>query len=209
MNTYETKTVEQNGVTYRVDWYYDNDADPPWEECDGHGFVSECTTRDKKPGERVLCHDRGFKRYYDVAASQELALKEGWGVDDPKNKTKKQIAAEAVERDYQYLRAWCDDKWFYCGIVVTEQRIDADGYIYDGFIDSLWGIESDSEWYHESVIRDLIDEIVAQHNNQDDNRRARMPPLPHKLRENVRRTPTRKTFSITPTIIRLSDYETP
>lgn len=165
MNTYETKTVEQNGVTYRVDWYYDNDADPPWEECDGHGFVSEWTTRDKKPGERVLCQDRGPKRYYNIQASQELALKEGWGVADPKGKTKKQTAAEAVERDYQYLRAWCDDKWFYCGIVVTEQRIDADGYIYDGFDASMWRIESDSEWYHESVIRDLIDEIVAQHNN--------------------------------------------
>ena len=160
MEPYKIDVLIQDGVTYRVDYFRDIDCDFPWKESDCHGIVSEHTRRSKKPGEKVLFSKSGDYRYYDLQASQAKALAEGWGINqDTKGFTKKQIAALAVEQDFQRLYAWCNDKWFWAGIVITEVLDEV-----DGLSASLWGLESDCI-DTASIYPDLIGEIVYQRNN--------------------------------------------
>src|SRR5690606_5719725 len=70
--------ITLNGLTFSVSLEYDYVHRAPWEECDGHGPVSDWTSRDKLPGERVLRHDRGSYRYYDVAEATRIAKRDGW-----------------------------------------------------------------------------------------------------------------------------------
>lgn len=58
---------------------HDEDSGPPWELSDGHGPVSDWTTRNKSPGELVLHEDRGRYRYYDFAEAVAIAKRDGWG----------------------------------------------------------------------------------------------------------------------------------
>jgi hypothetical protein len=154
---YDTETREHHGASYLIEWAADHHHGLPWEESDCHGEVSEWTRRDKKPGERILNTDRhGFKRFYDVQASMQKA-RTVWGFTNGKE------AAEAVEKDFEYLRAWCEDRWFYCGIIVT--LLDEDGDKTDVQA-SLWGIESDAKGYHASVIMDLIGDCEADRDRQ-------------------------------------------
>jgi hypothetical protein len=76
-------------------------------------------------------------------------------------------AAEAVRRDFEYLRRWCADQWHYCGIIVTRVCVCCGGK--GEFSHSLWGIEDDgwdSVEYHATVIQDLIGNIEYQMNNR-------------------------------------------
>ena len=72
-------TIEIDGRTFNVTIEPDSSHGAPWEEEDGHGPVSEWTRRDKRPGERVLCEDRGSRRYYDFAEACRIARRDGWG----------------------------------------------------------------------------------------------------------------------------------
>lgn len=148
LDAYKTDTLTQHGKTYRVDYVYDHDTGAPWENSDCHGPVSEWTTRTKKPGERILNSSGQSKRYYDVQQATLDAVTV-WGCSHGEN------AAEAVEKDFRYLSAWCNDEWHYCGIVVT---LLGDGGEETDTSASLWGIESDADGYHASVIQDLIGE---------------------------------------------------
>lgn len=67
------------GQSFRVTVEHDADHDAPWDNEDGHGPVSEWTTRDKAPGELVLCEDGRSKRYYDFAEACRIARRDGWG----------------------------------------------------------------------------------------------------------------------------------
>lgn len=125
------------------------DMDAPWDNSDGHGVVSDWTSRDKNPGERVLCSDRHSKRFYDVQASTAIAKRDEWDAA-PYGGTKGEKAARAVEADYEYLRQWCNDEWFYVGVVVT----DSDG----NHLASLWGIESNSGDHINGIAAELFDE---------------------------------------------------
>jgi hypothetical protein len=163
-DAYKTDTVETHGKTYRVRWVYDHDQGAPWEECDGHGIVTEWERRPKKPGEMILNEDRGSKRFYDFQASVKRAKAEGWNISPYDWPTKGAQAHAAVMADYEYLRRWCNDQWHYCGIVVT--LLDDDGEETD-ISASLWGIEDDgycSDGYHETVIRDLIGDCEYEEN---------------------------------------------
>ena len=160
MEPYKVDVLIQDGVTYRVDYFQDTDFGFPWKESDEHGIVSVSTRRSKKPGEKVLFSESGHYGYYDLQASQAKALEEGWGINqDTKGFTKKQIAALAVEQDFQRLYAWCNDKWFWTGIVITEVLDEVDELSAD-----LWGLESDCI-DTASIYPDLIGEIVFQRNN--------------------------------------------
>ena len=70
---YDNDEFERGGRTFTFRTEYDDSREAPWEEEDGHGVVSEWTTRDKAPGERVLIADRSRKRYYDIAATMRIA----------------------------------------------------------------------------------------------------------------------------------------
>lgn len=192
----ETK-VGKLTVKARIE--YDEDMGPPWKEHDGHGPVSEWTSRSKRPGERVLCEDRGSKRYYDWQAAIQQAKDDGWGFLPHKLEIEKdgdsypcggratagpftaydaedfnkaihdvykqhqatmtagQYAEKAVERDFQYLQDWCNDKWHWVGVVLA---------VYKGGIEladhaaSLWGIDAgDNE---DDYLTDVADELLPE-----------------------------------------------
>lgn len=71
---------------FRIDVHDDQDMGAPWENADGHGPVSDWTTRDKRPGEWVLSSDRGSKRYYDAQEANRIAERDGWGLSEVKQK---------------------------------------------------------------------------------------------------------------------------
>jgi hypothetical protein len=156
-------TFEMEGLNFRVTIERDDDMGAPWDNSDGHGPVSGWTTRPARPGERVLCVDRNSKRYYDVSAAMELAKRDGWDsapYGEP-GETEGQRAARAVTSDFEYLRRWCADLWFY--VCVGVQVVDADGNevshphaATNGF---LCGVESDSGEYIGEVVNQLADEV--------------------------------------------------
>lgn len=75
----ETFEFEHNGVAYVATIVHSDMHGAPWEEEDGHGDVSEWTTRDKLPGELVLSEDGRSKRFYDFAGACKIARRDGWG----------------------------------------------------------------------------------------------------------------------------------
>lgn len=156
---YETRDIEQNGTTYRVEFIADYDTGAPWEEHDGHGIVSDWENRDKKPGEVVIASDRGAKRFYDIAATTRIAKRDKWGVSDADTSkiTPAQITALAVRRDMERMRDWCNDVWHWCGVSVFP--LTEDGYELRSKTESLWGIESDAGEYFDEVISELIAQI--------------------------------------------------
>ena len=132
-----TDSCDEVKASYRGLWIKitlnrDDDMGPPWEEHDGHGPVSEWTSRDKRPGERVLSShwhgDNPSRRYYDVEEATEIAKRDGWGihpdsVDDYDSLTRGQIVAKAVENDFKFLKGWCNDEWYWIwyGLVVEDE----------------------------------------------------------------------------------------
>jgi len=146
------KTEEYKGHTITLEWEHDQDTESPWEHEDGHGPVTDWVTRDKRAGERVLVSDRRSRRYYDFAEAVKIAKRDGWGLHAKhitelaaklgRKPTKKEIIAESVERDFEYLRRWCNDDWYWCGYIVKIQGTN--------YHESLWGIDSDSQSDFES-----------------------------------------------------------
>jgi hypothetical protein len=142
-------TFTRHGFEFTVTHPCDDSGDAPWERCDGHGPVSDWTRRDKRPGERILCEDRGSHRFYDWQAACKLARTEGWNAKpyDAPNQIER-----AVRADFDRLRDWCNDRWQYLGVVVTLKGTEHE--------DSLWGVESDAYDYLAETAHDLADEIL-------------------------------------------------
>lgn len=152
-------TIDVNGFTLKARVERDEEMGPPWIEHDGHGIVSDWTTRDKKPGERILNSDGHgrSRRYYDVQASMDKAEQEGWDAPPYGQGTKRQQAARAVESDFKNLKAWCDDEWYWVGVVIDVRK---NGVPIADCAASLWGIGSDGEDYLTEVANDLIEEAL-------------------------------------------------
>lgn len=149
-----------DGFTVRATIHNDDSGIIPWEEYDGHGIVSEWTTRAKRPGERVLVADRHSRRYYDIQESMTIARRDGWSDGNPVDgEPAGARAAKAVEADFQRLRAWCNNEWCYVGIVLSIYRGDV---CLDDHAASLWCIESDAGEYLVSVANELLDEAVER-----------------------------------------------
>lgn len=160
MHAYETDTREIGGQSFMVEWFADEHMGPPWEEHDGHGPVSDWTTRDKRPGELVLNGDRhGWRRFYDFAEAVRIARRDGWNCAPYTHASKGAQAAAAARADFEYLRRWCDDQWHWCGIRVT--LLDEEG-IPSGISSDLWGLESEPSDYHDTVIDELASECLRQ-----------------------------------------------
>ena len=158
-DAYRTETRESGTMSFRIEWVYDHDCDPPWDREDGHGPVSDWEHRSKRPGEMILNSNRGSHRFYDFAEAVKLARKDGWNTAPYDWPSKGAQAHAAALADFDYLRRFCNDQWHYCGIVVT--LLDADGKP-DSVDASLWGIESEGDDYHEEVIEELIAECLSQ-----------------------------------------------
>lgn len=150
------KTLELHGLTFRVTTEQDTDRGAPWEECDGHGPVSDWTSRDKLPGELVLNSDGRQRRYYDFAEACRIARRDGWDAPPYGTGTARQRAARAARADFEHLRAWCSDEWAYMGVIVD--LLDDEGDVIDS--DSLWGIDGD-DVYLDEVARDMAEGLAA------------------------------------------------
>ena len=160
-NPYETEEITQHGHNYRIEYFYDPTYGTPWHNEDGHGPVSDWTTREKRPGERVLNELRGQRRYYDFEAAVKKAKEERWGNADF-DKTPEQIAVEATEQDFELLKEWCAAKWQYIGIRVTRLcECCGNGSAAES---SLWGIRS-CDLDYETILQDLIGECDFEANN--------------------------------------------
>lgn len=158
---------------------YDSDHRAPWEENDGHGVVTDWIV-DPEDGEYadrtkfwVLNESgHGGARLYDVVASLEKATREQWGLSpeelaklrtaaarqhasDGREPAREEITRRAVQRDYEYLRGWCQDDWHYIGVVVRLDGTDIEA--------SLWGIESNAEAYINEVAQELAGNIIDEH----------------------------------------------
>ncbi len=145
-------------ISARVTVERDDCHGAPWKENDGHGPVSEWTTRDKRPGERVLSMDRHSKRFYDFAAAVEIAKRDRWDAPPYKTGTKGEQAVRAVESDFQFLKSWCADEWFYA--VVSVSLLDVDGE--EIAADWLRGVEGKGDYWRECAA-DMLNELIAQH----------------------------------------------
>lgn len=169
------------GWTAEIRVEHDDDTGPPWEEQDGHGPVSDWRPwRDfgggydqKRAGERVLVRDRSSARYYDFAEAVRIAKRDGWGPvccavcgayeDWPgghgahgfRPESKGRTAARAAEADFEYLRAWCNDKWEWLIVSVTVR--DAEGE--EAGRASCGGVESTGDYWKQVAV-ELIEEAA-------------------------------------------------
>jgi hypothetical protein len=134
----DSVSLDVDGFTVTATVHHDSDAGAPWDSCEGHGPVSDWTRRDKRPGERVLSSDHGSHRFYDVAEAMRIAKRDSWWGVIP-YRTPGIAAAAAVESDFAVLKAWCDDEWAYCGIVLTVEREGVE--LVGEFDHALWGVE--------------------------------------------------------------------
>lgn len=159
MNTI-TRKVGDTVFTFTIKFEEDSDHGAPWDEMDGHGPVSEWTRRDKRAGELLLQAQHGDKRYFDFAAACKLALAEGWDAQ-PYNtgaETKRQQAAKAARANFDMLRGWCANEWYYQGVIVV--LLDEEGDETD-VTSSLWGVDNFDPNYPGTVAVDLVDELMA------------------------------------------------
>lgn len=163
---HDNDTFEHRGYTFQVRFERDDYMGEPWKEHDGHGVVTDWTSRDKAPYERILVSDRygRSRHYYDVQASTALAKKDGWGclhsrfmdgVFHSGHKTKGEALACAVDSDFENLRAWCADEWEWTTVVVTLDGEDEGA--------SLGGIDGYRDGkYCTEVAYELADEILSR-----------------------------------------------
>lgn len=173
-------TFEYRGYTFKVTIDRDDCMGAPWDEHDGHGTVSKWKTShkigaDKAPGERVLCTDRHSYRLYDFAGAVALAKKDGWGckhsysynlgarVFVSGHRTAGELAHCAAECDFDRLRRWCADDWFWCTLTVRLIEFDDDDQeVETDELESLGGIESDAGAYLTDTAHELADEIISR-----------------------------------------------
>lgn len=155
------KVIDGRTYTFSVKTQADDAGfGAPWENQDGHGPVSEWTTRGKRAGEWTLVQDRSSRRFYDFAEACKIALRDGWDHLESKpegEETPAQRASRAAKASFEYLKGWIEGDWWYVGVIVT--LLDADGEETE-YSESLWGIESSSDDYILKVANDLSDEII-------------------------------------------------
>jgi hypothetical protein len=152
-------TCEVEGYELTATLHEDNDSGAPWEKEDGHGPVSEWTSRAKEPGERVLCEDSGGFRYYDVQEATRLAKRDGWDTPPYKQGTPGERAARAVEADFRALRGWCRDEWGYCSVVLT---ISEDGDEIDDHAASVVGVDVNHPNGDNGYLTEVANELLSQ-----------------------------------------------
>ncbi len=166
-----------NGLTVTATVRHDDSPGTPWENCDGHGPVSEWTRREAEEGEVILAQDHGSYRYYDMAEAIKLAKADRWGYTNdegvtvhsgnPCGLTADEIATNAAQSDFENLKAWCEDRWFYVGVVLEVSR---NGIVLSDST-SLWGIEAnypgkDKNAYLTEVANELLPEALEDAQKQ-------------------------------------------
>lgn len=157
-------TLEIDGMTARVSYFYDSDSDAPWDNCDGHGPVRKSRHRhsygnsDKRPGERPMnrASSNEYQFYYDWQAAMKIAEKDGWNAEPYEAPGR---ALRAVESDFKFLKAWVNDEWQYVGVKV--EMLDEDGELTHDF-ETMWGVETWKD-YHEECAKEMAEALVKSH----------------------------------------------
>lgn len=70
-----------------------------------------------------------------------------------------QYAAHAAERDYQAMRAWCRDEWWWGGVVLSVEKA---GVVLDDHAASLWGIECNYPESDNSYLTEVANELLPE-----------------------------------------------
>ncbi len=157
--SYSGDSVAIGELRVTVECEHDQDMSPPWEECDGHGPVSEWRSRDsKRPGERVLHSDGRSVRFYDWQAAIAEAKRDGWDAAPYKTGTKGEQAERAVAADFKYLQDWCEDRWEY--VIVTVKLVGADDR--EIASDCLGGVESLGDYWKEQAA-EMANTLIEAH----------------------------------------------
>jgi len=171
MYIYQTEEyISKSGNKFKVELSYDECCGEPWEENDGHGSVSEWTNRSKKSGELILCQDRDMKRYYDFKGAVATARVDGWGAII-EGDTPGQRAYKAAMRDYNYLRDYCRQEWWYSTVRVVLLN-EADEEI-EGREEYLGGVEcgyGKYDNYYMDIVQSLAGEIEYAINVENEQR---------------------------------------
>jgi hypothetical protein len=157
MRLYDGSIIEVQGMNFKVSLTHDSDAGPPWEECDGHGPVSDWERRDKAPGEMILWEDRGSRRFYDFQEAVKQAKREGWNTAPYTFRTRGEQAHMSALADFEYLRRWCADQWEYVVLCVSLLD-DSDEEM--GESEYLGGVEYDPS--DTSYVQEWAEELAGQ-----------------------------------------------
>lgn len=99
------ETIRLGAWKATVTLEHDHDHGAPWDEEDGHGPVSDWTSRSKRPGELVLNEDHGSTRYYDYQEACRIARRDEWGPP---------MHSQTIERGSNGLRR-LRSEWFIDG----------------------------------------------------------------------------------------------
>lgn len=172
-------TFQHRGITFLVTLEDDDCHAPPWVENDGHGEVTGWQRADYMNPPRGywrLNWDRGSERLYNWRESLAIAKRDSWGLAPDayaglakrlgREPTGRDIRKEAVRRDFEYLRAWCNDDWRYIGVIVEALGQPAGEVIAS---DAIWGVPSCDEDHIEALARDMAEDIARQFCRQKDN----------------------------------------
>lgn len=168
---FDTETIEHNGVTVRIDYFYDDTySSQQWAECDGNiniyskGYSRMYGNTEKRPSEIILQTNGDTIWAYDIQEAHKKALSESWcaGCDWAKGLTKKQIAARAVAENVEMWRGWLNDDWHYAGVVCTV--LDSEGEETD-IADSCWRFETLNN-YHETAGREMAAALADSVNKE-------------------------------------------
>lgn len=169
---------DYQGHRFKVAFPFDELMGPPWEEHDGHGIVSDWTTRAKRPGERVLVQDRDSRRYYDVQASIALARKDSWGCGNPEHKhaTRGEEIACAVDADFDYCWRWANDKWHWVAVDVWQVNEEGEPAEYRKAKEreSIGGIDGeDQAEYLTDTAYELAEQIIRRLEQREEDQQTR------------------------------------
>lgn len=154
---YDGSIIEVQGMNFKVTLIHDDDMAPPWDECEGHGPVSNWERRSKGAHEMILCEDGGCKRFYDFQESVKIAKREGWNTAPYTWKTKGEQANAAALADFEYLRRWCSGQWEY--VILGVSLLD-EGDLEMGETEYLGGVEYDPD--DTSYVSEMAEELAEQ-----------------------------------------------
>lgn len=146
---------DYEGTSFHVE-ILEDDCEPPWEHSDGHGPVSEWTSRSKCPGEWILDEDGIVKRYYDFEDAMRIAKRDGLDAPPYGVGTKGERALRAVTADFEHLRRWCKGDWKYVCLHVMLSDAMYDSYL--GCVE--YDYSSDGYWMDEAKV--MASEILEE-----------------------------------------------
>lgn len=169
-SSYDGEQITQlsGGYSIKVEFSQDSDMGPPWKEYDGCGIVSdwEPNRREEEYWENWRMdppNERGYY-YYEFKETLPKAIKEGWNAPPYYAGDKLARAWRGMRADYEFLRRYMCQDWWYSTLIVTlykdDEEIDSE---------SLGGMDSDSIDHFAETARDYAASMIRK---ARDNERA-------------------------------------